>query len=260
MAYEETEARSFVVQAGITLLEKKLIARTWGNISARISEDEFVITPSGRAYEDLAPEDLVKVKIQDLSYEGDVKPSSEKGIHAAVYALHKDVDFVVHTHQKYATAVSVDGRRLPFAPCAEYGLPGTKTLRLNVETRLENNRKKKAFLLSRHGALCFGSTPEEVFRICEELEEKSRIAFFDRVGEKPVKHAKRAYVDDFAQIAGAYVRDLSKVKTDDPEALRMIAEKNDLAAAYSLSGPMGLADASLQHAVYQFKYSKLKNK
>ena len=53
MAYEIQEAKELVVKAGKELIEKGLIARTWGNVSARISDTQFVITPSGRAYEDL---------------------------------------------------------------------------------------------------------------------------------------------------------------------------------------------------------------
>ena len=41
MYYEDSEARRLVIEAGHRLLENKLIARTWGNISARISRDEF---------------------------------------------------------------------------------------------------------------------------------------------------------------------------------------------------------------------------
>jgi len=94
MAYTKEEAARLVLAAGIQLLDRGLIARTWGNISARLSESEFLITPSGRAYETLTPEELVAVKIADCSWEGDVKPSSEKGVHAALYALRPEVDFI----------------------------------------------------------------------------------------------------------------------------------------------------------------------
>ncbi|MBP7124095.1 MAG: class II aldolase/adducin family protein, partial [Clostridia bacterium] len=53
MAYELEEAKKLVVAAGKKLVESGLIARTWGNVSARISDTQFVITPSGRAYETL---------------------------------------------------------------------------------------------------------------------------------------------------------------------------------------------------------------
>ena len=96
MYYSETEARKLVIEAGLRLLENKLIARTWGNISARISKDEFIITPSGKAYDSLTPADLVKVRVSDCSYTGNIKPSSEKGVHAAAYSQRSSVGVIVH--------------------------------------------------------------------------------------------------------------------------------------------------------------------
>ena len=102
-------AKQQVIDAGLRLVETGLIARTWGNVSCRIDKNSFVITPSGKAYEDLTPKDIVLVSIEDCKYEGNVKPSSEKGIHAACYALRPDCYFVIHTHQKNASAVSTLG-------------------------------------------------------------------------------------------------------------------------------------------------------
>ena len=89
------QAKLDVIRAGKLLCERGLIQRTWGNVSCRIDENTFVITPSGRDYQSLTPDDIVLVKIEDLSYEGDVKPSSEKGVHAACYKLRSNVNFVI---------------------------------------------------------------------------------------------------------------------------------------------------------------------
>ena len=85
---EILKAKQDVIDAGKKLVEYGLIARTWGNVSCRISETQFVITPSGKPYDGLTPDDIVVVNIDDYSYEGDIKPSSEKGIHAAVSYTH----------------------------------------------------------------------------------------------------------------------------------------------------------------------------
>ena len=49
MRYSESEARALVVQAGHRLVACGLVARTWGNISARVSDTHFVITPVAAA-------------------------------------------------------------------------------------------------------------------------------------------------------------------------------------------------------------------
>ena len=234
MFYTETEARKLVIEAGLRLLENRLVARTWGNISARISEDSFVITPSGKAYEDLKEEDLVVVGI-DGSYDKGKRPSSEKGIHADVYAVRNDVNFVVHTHQYYASAVAAECRDTEFAPCGEYGLPGSAKLRKNMAICVTDHPDKNAFLMARHGALIFGSDSDEVFDLANELEEycralvEARVPSHDvvrssdfdiskinisampyvKIADSPyVMECCRAgmnvasYIDDFAQIVG----------------------------------------------------------
>ena len=172
--YSDSEARDLVIRAGHMLVENQLIARTWGNISARISEDEFIITPSGRGYDTLKPEDLVIVRIKDGTYEGSIKPSSEKGVHAVSYRLRKEVRFIIHTHQYYASAVAAECRDTRFAPCADYALPGTKKLMKAVETKDSQHPDKKTFLMARHGTLILGKSLEEAFEMAEQLEEKSR--------------------------------------------------------------------------------------
>lgn len=175
------EAKETVIAAGKRLVESGLIARTWGNVSCRISDTHFVITPSGRDYISLTPEEVVEVAISDCSYSGNIKPSSEKGVHAEVYKLHSDVNFVIHTHQDYASAVSVLGRdSIPVSKdfsslqgtvlCADYGLPGTKKLRKGVAKAL-NLSKGSAVIMKNHGALCFSSDYESTFRVATELEE-----------------------------------------------------------------------------------------
>lgn len=273
--YMETAARALVIEAGRKLLETELVARTWGNISARISETEFIITPSGRAYETLTPEELVKVNIADLHFEGTIKPSSEKGIHADAYALRPDVNFIIHTHQLYASAVGVENADMPFAPCAGYGLPGTGKLRRAVCEAIAGNRENRAFLMTKHGALCLGESFEDAFRLAQELEENCKAAFIDRTGIYSTQQIVSsccqnhrvlcAYIDDFAQLVGPCAAIKSGViqtpVSDDAEALELIVRKNCAAALYARQAkPLAVPDAILQRVIYLAKYSKQKEK
>ena len=72
----ELEIKNSIVQTGLILLEKKLVARTWGNISSRIDEKHFAITPSGLGYETLTAEDIPVFNMEDETWTGR-KPSSE---------------------------------------------------------------------------------------------------------------------------------------------------------------------------------------
>lgn len=262
MYYSESEARKLVIEAGRRLVKSRLVSRTWGNISARTGEDCFVITPSGRAYEDLREEDLVHV-YTDGSFDGDVKPSSEKGIHADAYALRSDVNFIIHTHQYYASAVAADCRDTEFAPCGEYGLPGSGKLRRHMTACLTANPDKSAFLMARHGALLLGSGMDEAFDLAGELEENCRKLLEDRVPDhdvvrpasfdvsridiKAMPYVKiaddpyimecckagmniGAYLDDFAQMIGP---DIQVVENDEWKAERALL-------GYSIQAPKSI--------------------
>ncbi len=192
MAYTKEEARRLVIEGGKRLLQSGLVVRTWGNISARISEEQFVITPSGKAYESLTPEDIVVVNISDLSYEGEVKPSSERGVHAQAYRLRKDVNFVIHTHQSNASALSILGKNMEHIggymegadgilgsviPCAQYGRNASKKIQNNVAIVIEDYPESKAFFMKNHGALCLGKDCEQAFRVADTLERISGFRF-----------------------------------------------------------------------------------
>jgi L-fuculose-phosphate aldolase len=174
-------AKKAVLAAGVKLVEAGLIARTWGNVSCRVDEDSFIITPSGRSYRSLTPADLVQVKVGDLSYQGEIKPSSEKRIHATVYQLHPEMNFVIHTHQDNASVIAASelkeievggeystlGRRVI---CAKYALPGTKALQKRVRTALEKPAGQ-AVIMKHHGVLCYGIDADETFMVASELEK-----------------------------------------------------------------------------------------
>lgn len=257
MAYSIEEAKRLIIKAGLELCEKKLIARTWGNISARISDTEFIITPSGIPYDKVNDNNLVIVKIEDCSWSGDVKPSGEKKVHAAIYRARKDVNFILHTHQNYATAISVDGKDKDFVPVAKYGLPSTKKLVKNIEKSVLANPDKNAVLMARHGAIMYSSNYDDAFKLALDIEDKAKALYDSVATEKGPKKEAKPYLDDYAQMFGHG----STAVEEDKEAVELIKFKNTLAARYQKKlKPMKCLDVVLQHFIYKKKYSKLKDK
>lgn len=205
MKYSIEEAKELVIRGGKILAESGLIARTWGNISARISDDKFVITPSGLAYETLTPGQIVEVNIADCSYEGDIKPSSEKGIHADTYRLRPDVNYIIHTHQQMASVLSIEGKDIvpvndeykqilgDIVPCAAYGMSSTGKLRKNVVKALSSNPRCKAVLMKYHGTICMGEDLDNSFEIAQTLEKMSKDIYERSCGKnKSGKNIKSA--------------------------------------------------------------------
>lgn len=177
------DKRELICQTGRMLLEERLVARTWGNVSCRADDDSFYITPSGLDYTKTRPEDIVRYYPKTKTFDGTRKPSSEKGIHAAAYELFPEVNFVIHTHQTYASALGLTGRdticitrlddaQLGGVAVSGYGLPGTRTLKNAVRKAL--SRGAHVVLMYKHGALICGRDRDDAMARARLLEELTR--------------------------------------------------------------------------------------
>ncbi|MBQ8228493.1 MAG: class II aldolase/adducin family protein [Clostridia bacterium] len=227
------QAKQTVIDAGKELLACGLIVRTWGNISCRINDTQFVITPSGKPYEGLTPDDIVVVNIEDLSYEGNIKPSSEKGIHADCYKARNDVNFVIHTHQSNASAVSILKKDIindvgsdlldMVIPCAEYGLPGQPKLRQGVNDVLARS-DSKAILMAHHGAVCMGADYAEAFAVANELERVCGEYIDSKYKRPKYKHNVVASKSEFKDGVIHFTDDFWDTDFD-PESLTMPPEQ-----------------------------------
>lgn len=173
-------SRKEVISAGKELVREGLVSRSWGNISVRVNEDQMLITPSGRTYDDLLPEELVLMNINTFEYEGNIKPSSEFRLHAEVYKQRKDIHAVIHTHQKNASTVAAARREIPpiIDDMAQIIGPSVRVTRYTIAgTRKFAKRAVKALkgrqaaLLANHGAICTGRNLQEAFVVSQILEK-----------------------------------------------------------------------------------------
>lgn len=182
---EKEDARRQIISMGKILINKNLVAGSWGNISVRLDKDTFAVTPSGRSYEALQPEDIVILKNDCSVVEGAAVPSSESGLHAAIYESYPEAGAVIHTHSIYASALAAMRCPVPAiiedivqiigseVRCAEYALPGTDELAANAVRALGG---KKAVLLANHGAVCWGCNLEDALMVSVILEKAAQIA------------------------------------------------------------------------------------
>lgn len=188
----EQELRLIVKNAGVRLLETGLVQGTWGNISIRIDDSRMLVTPSGMDYIRMRPEDLVVVDINTLEWGGDVKPTSEKKIHAAIYRERPEIGAIIHSHPVWGSAVAASRKSLPVSDedlkvilggdveCGAYGLPGTKTLTAGATTAIKG---KNACFMANHGVLACANDMDGAFEVCRVLEEASRAYISEKAGE-----------------------------------------------------------------------------
>lgn len=106
MNCDEDIKRAKLVELSHQLLSDGLVVRTWGNFSVRVSGGDFLITPSGHRYETMTEEEL-PLCTGSKDWSGPYKPSSEYPMHALTYRLFPQAQWVIHTHQPYASALSL---------------------------------------------------------------------------------------------------------------------------------------------------------
>lgn len=150
---------------------------TSGNISARVAEG-FLITPSGVAYDEMKPGDIVVMR-PDASHVGKLKPSSEWRFHRDIMATRPEVGAIVHTHSMFATTLSCLGLEIPAVHymiaaaggpnirCVPYITYGTQEL---ADAALKALEGRNACLLGNHGMIVVGPTLKRAMWLAVEVE------------------------------------------------------------------------------------------
>jgi L-ribulose-5-phosphate 4-epimerase len=109
------ELRESVWRANLALVKSGLVTLSFGNASGvDRAAGVMVIKPSGVPYDDLRPENLVVLSLEDGSIvQGDLRPSSDTPTHLLLYRRLAEIGGVVHTHSTAATAWAQAGRSIP---------------------------------------------------------------------------------------------------------------------------------------------------
>jgi len=178
------DQRNKIIEFSLKLNSTNLSPLRSGNISLRSEEkgnDGYLITPSGKKYEILKPEDIVFMGLNEEAENNSLaqKPSSEWRFHRDIYVNKQGAQAIVHAHSPHATAVSSHGKPIPpfhymialaggeDIKCADYATFGTEELSNNVIKALEN---RSACLMSNHGQVAFGKNLDEAFELAQEIE------------------------------------------------------------------------------------------
>ena len=173
--------RAELVRLHAELPRHDLVVWTGGNVSVRDPETGLVaIKPSGVRYDDLTPESMVVLDLDGAIVEGANKPSSDTASHLYIYRHRPDVNGVVHTHSRYATAFAAVGRPIPVyltaqadefggeIPCAGFALIGDDSIGALV---VEGIGRSPAILLKNHGVFAVGPSAVAAVKAAVMVED-----------------------------------------------------------------------------------------
>jgi L-ribulose-5-phosphate 4-epimerase len=181
------QLREEVCELHAQLPLNNLVAWTSGNLSARDPQTNLVvIKPSGIRFEHLTPENMVVVDIEGNLVEGSYKASSDTASHCYIYRHMPQVNGVVHTHSRYATAFAVVGRSIPChttamgdefggeIPCGGFALIGGEEIGQKVVAALSDSRSPSCLLVN-HGVFAIGPTAEKAVKAAIMTEDNAAI-------------------------------------------------------------------------------------
>lgn len=177
----EAMQRQVIVDQYRALVRDGLTAGSAGNISVR-TPGGMLITPTGATGDDLSAERIVAVA-PDGSVAGEVRPSSEWQMHAAIYRAVPGAGAVVHTHADACVALSCQRRPIPAfhymiagfggddVPCTGYAPFGSVELAELAAAALAG---RSACLLANHGMIAHGPDLARAVAATRRLETLAR--------------------------------------------------------------------------------------
>lgn len=179
--------REQICRCGASLFRRGLTFGSTGNISVRLPDGGFLMTPTNASLGELDPAKLSRLDAKGQLLSGD-KPTKEAFLHSCMYCQRAGAGAVVHLHSTHSVAVSiladVDAAdvlppltayyvmrvgRLPLVP---YFPPGAEDLARAVESLAGEHQ---SVLLANHGPVVSGATLREAQYAVEELEETAKL-------------------------------------------------------------------------------------
>ena len=193
--------REAVYRANMELPRRGLVTYTWGNVSGiDRASGLMVIKPSGVEYEELTPDKLVVVDMENNVVEGDLNPSSDTKTHVELYRAFPSLGGIVHTHSPHAVGWAQAGRDIPCYGTTQadyfYGaVPCSRNLTAEeVEEDYERNTGRVIVELFRergldpvaipgvicrcHGPFAWGKDAAQAVYHAVVLEEVARMALY----------------------------------------------------------------------------------
>jgi len=216
---DEQRARDEICATGLSLFQRGYVHATAGNISVRLADGGFLITPTDACLGTLQPERLARVGVDGVQTGGD-RASKTLALHRRIYAAEPQARCVLHTHATHLVALTLAGvwstddivppitpyhvmkvGHVPLAPYRRPGDPATADwVHDTLAASVAAGRPLRAVMLDRLGPVVWHRSPAEASAVLEELEETARLWLLNGRQATPLAEAQ---IDELRQAFGA---------------------------------------------------------
>lgn len=186
--------REEICRVGASLYARGYVHASAGNISVRLADGGFVITPTDACLGTLDPGRLAAVDAQGVQTSGD-RASKTLALHRRIYEADPDARCVIHTHATHLVALTLSGvwspddilppitpyfvMKVGHVPLIPYHRPGDPAAAEQVAQRIAAMRAAgtpiRAVMIERLGPNVWHRSPAEASAVLEELEETARL-------------------------------------------------------------------------------------
>ncbi len=193
------QLREEICRVGASLFARGYVHASAGNISVRLADGGFLITPTDACLGRLDPARLAAVDAQGAQTSGD-RASKTLALHRRIYAADADAGCILHTHSTHLVALTLAGvwsvddivppitpyfvMKVGHVPLIAYHRPGDPAVAELVAARMHAMREAgtpvRAVMLERLGPTVWHRTPAEASAVLEELEETARLWLLSR--------------------------------------------------------------------------------
>jgi len=183
----EAKLREDMCRFGRSLFERGLTPGSSGNISVRLPDGNWLVTPTNASLGFLDPARISRLDPQGRLISGDA-PTKEIPLHAALYETRSAAQAIVHLHSTHSVAVSmlpeIDPRavlppmtayylmRVGATALVPYYRPGDPAVADAIRGLAG---EYSAVLLANHGPVVAGDSLEAAVFATEELEETAKL-------------------------------------------------------------------------------------
>jgi len=184
---DETRLREDICRFGRSLFERGLTPGSSGNISLRLDDGGWLVTPTNASLGFLDPARLSRLDAEGRLLSGD-KPTKEIPLHGALYETRGSARAIVHLHSTHSVAVSmlpgIDPKavlppltayylmRVGATALVPYYRPGDPAVADAIRGLAG---RYSSVLLANHGPVVAGESLEAAVYATEELEETAKL-------------------------------------------------------------------------------------
>ncbi len=189
---KERKTKNEIIKIGKRLYETGLAVAKSGNLSARLDDENMLITATGTSLGNLRYKDIVKVNLNSGKACGEVKPSSELPLHSLVYKNFK-TKTIIHAHPPLINgyfAVASELKAVTFetkfylgaVPVVKQDTPTVTEPKLVIDALQSNN----LVVLKNHGIVAIADKFCDGLNLAEALEEAVRSVAVARLFDKTI--------------------------------------------------------------------------